>query len=121
MTHCPVCDDPILRDNETIELRSRELAHVRCEDDLVQCVWCDEYATKHDASEHWTLDPETGNWYCPASRCQGGLKAERGTREREGRAEIDALLANIGALKVREERVALLEHLRDVTEEALRG
>jgi len=121
MTHCPVCDEPILRDDEAIELHSRDLAHVRCEHDLTQCVWCEEYATKHEASEHWTLDIETGNIYCPASRCQDGLKAERGTRERECMAEIDALLDTLRSIKRWEERMPLLKYLRDKTEEALRG
>jgi hypothetical protein len=119
--HCPACDEPILRNDETIELCSRELAHVRCEHGLTQCVWCEEYTTKLDAIEHWTLDPETGNIYCPASRCQDGLRAERDTRDRDSQAEIDALLDVLRAIKRAEERVPLLEYLRDKTEEALRG
>ena len=121
MIHCPACDDPILRNDETVELCSRELAHVRCEGALVQCAWCEVYETEHDAHSSWTLDEETGNWYCAASRCEDGLRAERDTRDRDSQAEIDALLDVLRAIKRAEERVPLLKYLRDKTEEALRG
>ena len=121
MIHCPACDEPLLRDDETIPLNDGDRVHVRCEGDLTQCVWCDDYALTTHAQEEWTLDEETGNWYCQAPRCQDGLASERSTRDRESQAEIDALLDVLRSIKRAEERVPLLEYLRDKTEEALRG
>jgi len=121
---CVICDEQFARNDETLELLSRELVHVHCgeaDGALVQCVWCDEYETKHDAVESWTLDEETGSWYCYTPACQGGLKADVNIRDREAQAEIDALLDTLRAIKRAEERVPLLKYLRDQTEEALRG
>lgn len=121
MIHCPACDEPILRNDETIEVQGGDTVHVRCEYVLKQCVWCEDYALGTHAEDEWTLDDETGNWYCASSRCQDGLASERSTRDRETQAGIDALLDVLRSIKRAEERVPLLEYLRDKAEEALRG
>ena len=120
MIHCPACDEPILGD-ETIRLHDGDTVHVRCEGDLTQCAGCEEYTLETHAREEWTLDDETGNWYCESKRCQDGLASERSTRDRESQAEIDGLLDTLRSIKRAEERVPLLEYLRAKTEEALRG